>query len=145
MQRDEISRLLNRSLTYLAANVLTHCFEFVSLDAVSCENSIGKEKSRPQNIMLCVMSIKCTGHELHTYMSNKIASMLNSGVLRSWLKILRPLLRHRFTLSIMIESIFSLLELFQLQMRLSFPFLRANDLRSSLLNIRAHIFLISCT
>ena len=38
-----------------------------------------------------------------------------------------------------------LLELFQLQMGLSFPFLRANDLCSSLLNIRARNFLISCT
>ena len=36
-------------------------------------------------------------------------------------------------------------ELFQIQMGLSFPFLRANDLRLSLLNIRARIFLISCT
>ena len=31
-------------------------------------------------------------------------------------------------------------ELFQLQMGLSFPFLRANDLHSSLLNIRARSF-----
>ena len=31
-------------------------------------------------------------------------------------------------------------ELFQPQMGLSFPFLRANNLRSSLLNIRARIF-----
>ena len=37
------------------------------------------------------------------------------------------------------------LESFQLQMEFSFPFLRANDLRSSLLNIRARIFLLSCT
>ena len=36
-------------------------------------------------------------------------------------------------------------ELFQLQMGFSFPFLCANDLRSSLLIIRAHIFLLSCT
>ena len=32
-------------------------------------------------------------------------------------------------------------ESFQLQMRLSFPFLRANDLRSSLLNMRTHSLL----
>ena len=37
------------------------------------------------------------------------------------------------------------LELFQLQMGFSFPFLRANHLRSSLLNIRARSFLLSCT
>ena len=36
-------------------------------------------------------------------------------------------------------------ELFQLQMGLSFSFLRANYLRLSLLNIRARSFLISCT
>ena len=36
-------------------------------------------------------------------------------------------------------------ESFQLQMGLSFPFLRANNLRSSLLNIRARSFLLSCT
>ena len=36
-------------------------------------------------------------------------------------------------------------ELFQLQMGFSFPFLRANDLRSYLLNIRARSFLLSCT
>ena len=36
-------------------------------------------------------------------------------------------------------------ESFQLQMVFSFPFLRANDLRSSLLNIRARSFLLSCT
>ena len=36
-------------------------------------------------------------------------------------------------------------ESFQLQMGFSFPFLRANDLRFSLLNIRAHGFLLSCT
>ena len=36
-------------------------------------------------------------------------------------------------------------ESFQLQMGFSFPFLRANDLRSSLLNIRARSFLLSCT
>ena len=36
-------------------------------------------------------------------------------------------------------------ESFQLQMGFPFPFLRANDLRSSLLNIRACIFLLSCT
>ena len=36
-------------------------------------------------------------------------------------------------------------ESFQLQMRFSFPFLRANDLRLSLLNIRARSFLLSCT
>ena len=34
---------------------------------------------------------------------------------------------------------------FQLQMGFSFPFLRANDLSLSLLNIRAHSFLLSCT
>ena len=36
-------------------------------------------------------------------------------------------------------------ESFQLQMGFSFPLLRANDLRSSLLNIRARSFLLSCT
>ena len=36
-------------------------------------------------------------------------------------------------------------ESFQIQMGFSFPFLRANDLRASLLNIRAHIFLLFCT
>ena len=36
-------------------------------------------------------------------------------------------------------------ELFQLQMGFSFPFLHANNLRSSLLNIRARSFLLSCT
>ena len=36
-------------------------------------------------------------------------------------------------------------ESFQLQMGFSFPFLRANDLRSSLLNIRARSFLLSCS
>ena len=36
-------------------------------------------------------------------------------------------------------------ESFQLQMGFSFPFLRANDLHSSLLNIRARSFLLSCT
>ena len=36
-------------------------------------------------------------------------------------------------------------ESFQLQMVSSFPFLHANDLRSSLLNIRARRFLLSCT
>ena len=36
-------------------------------------------------------------------------------------------------------------ESFQLQMGFSFSFLRANDLRSSLLNIRARSFLLSCT
>ena len=36
-------------------------------------------------------------------------------------------------------------ESFQLQMGFSFPFLRSNDLRSSLLNIRARSFLLSCT
>ena len=35
-------------------------------------------------------------------------------------------------------------ESFQLQMGFSFPLLRANDLRSSLLNIRAPSFLLSC-
>ena len=35
-------------------------------------------------------------------------------------------------------------ESFQLQMGFSFPFLRANNLRSSLLNIRARRFLLSC-
>ena len=35
-------------------------------------------------------------------------------------------------------------ELFQLQMGFLFSFLRANDLRSSLLIIRARIFLLSC-
>ena len=34
---------------------------------------------------------------------------------------------------------------FQLQMVFPFPFLRANDLRSSLLNIRDRSFLLSCT
>ena len=94
IRRDVIYSILNRSLACSAENILTHCFELVSL--------IGKEKHCPQTIMLFVMSVKCTGHELHAYMSNKIASMLTSGVPRSWLKILRPLLRHRFTLSIMI-------------------------------------------
>ena len=37
------------------------------------------------------------------------------------------------------------LESFQLHMGLSFSFLRANDLRSSLLNIIARSFLLSCT
>ena len=36
-------------------------------------------------------------------------------------------------------------ESFQLQMVFSFPFLRANNLRSSLLNIRARNFLLLCT
>ena len=36
-------------------------------------------------------------------------------------------------------------ESFQLQMGFSFPFLRANNLRSSLLNIRARSFFLSCT
>ena len=36
-------------------------------------------------------------------------------------------------------------ESFHLQMGFSFPFLRANDLRSSLLIIRARSFLLSCT
>ena len=36
-------------------------------------------------------------------------------------------------------------ESFQLQMGFSFPFLCANNLRSSLLNIRARSFLLSCT
>ena len=36
-------------------------------------------------------------------------------------------------------------ESFQLQIGFSFPFLRAKDLRLSLLNIRARSFLISCT
>ena len=35
-------------------------------------------------------------------------------------------------------------ESFQLQIGFSFPFLRANDLRSPLLNIRARGFLLSC-
>ena len=35
-------------------------------------------------------------------------------------------------------------ELFQIQMGFSFPFLLANYLRSSLLNIKAHSFLLSC-
>ena len=35
-------------------------------------------------------------------------------------------------------------ELFQLHMGFSFSFLRANDLRSSLLNIRARSFLLPC-
>ena len=43
MQRDAISRLLNRSLACLEVNVSTHCFELVRLTAVSCEKSIGKE------------------------------------------------------------------------------------------------------
>ena len=37
------------------------------------------------------------------------------------------------------------LELFQLQMGFSFPFLRANDLRSYLLIMRTRSFLLSCT
>ena len=36
-------------------------------------------------------------------------------------------------------------ESFQIQMGFSFPFLRAKDLRSYLLNIRARSFLLSCT
>ena len=37
------------------------------------------------------------------------------------------------------------IESFQIQKGFSFPFIRANDLRSSLLNIRARSFLLSCT
>ena len=94
MQRDAISRLLNRSLACSSDNVSTHCFELVSLTDVSCQKSIGKEKYRPQNIMLCVVSVKGTRHEVHAYMINKIASMMTSGVPRYWVKILRPLLRY---------------------------------------------------
>ena len=65
MQRDAISRLLNRSLACLEVNVSTHCFELVRLTAVSCEKSIGKEKYRPQIIMLHMMSVKGTGNEFH--------------------------------------------------------------------------------
>ena len=36
-------------------------------------------------------------------------------------------------------------ESFQIQMGFSFPFSRANDLRSSLLNIRVRSYLLSCT
>ena len=36
-------------------------------------------------------------------------------------------------------------ELFQIQMEFSFPLLHANDLRYSLMIIRAHSFLLSCT
>ena len=49
-----------------------------------------------------------------------------------------------YRLNIIEEYNFNM-ELFQLQMGLSFPLLRANNLRSSLLNIRACSFLISCT
>ena len=42
--------------------------------------------------------------------------------------------------AIMAQSV----ESFQLQMGFSFPFLRANDLRSSLLIMRARSFLLSC-
>ena len=38
-----------------------------------------------------------------------------------------------------------IIESFQLQMGFSFSFLRANNLRLSLLNIRARSFLLSCT
>ena len=65
MQRDAIYWIFNRSLACLAANLSTHCFELVSLTAISCEKSIGKKKYRPQTIMLCVMSVKGTGHEFH--------------------------------------------------------------------------------
>ena len=41
-------------------------------------------------------------------------------------------------------SFYFVLESFQLQMGFSFPFLRANDLRSSLLIIRARSFLLYC-
>ena len=65
MQRDAISRLLNRSLACYSENVSTHCFELVSLTAVSCENSIGKGKYLQYAVMLCVVSVKGTGHEFH--------------------------------------------------------------------------------
>ena len=38
-----------------------------------------------------------------------------------------------------------IVESFQIQMGFSFPFLRANDLRLSLLIMRTHRFLLSCT
>ena len=41
--------------------------------------------------------------------------------------------------------LFNTVESFHPQMGFSFPFLRANDLRSSLLYIRARSFLLSCT
>ena len=46
---------------------------------------------------------------------------------------------------LMVRSLDLVWESFQLQMGFSFPFLRANDLRLSLLNIRARSFLLSCT
>ena len=50
-----------------------------------------------------------------------------------------------FVVVVAIPLIFIVIELFQHQMVFSFPFLRANNLRSSLLNIRARSFLLSCT
>ena len=41
-------------------------------------------------------------------------------------------------------ELYVILELFQLQMIISFPFLRAKDLRTSLLITRTRIFLLSC-
>ena len=43
------------------------------------------------------------------------------------------------------NSYLHVVDSFQLQMVFSFPFLCANDLRLSLLNIRARSFLLSCT
>ena len=47
--------------------------------------------------------------------------------------------------SILVPVVVNRCESFQLQMGFSFPFLRANDLGLSLLNIRARSFLLSCT
>ena len=43
------------------------------------------------------------------------------------------------------DSIYKILESFQLQMGFSFPFLRANDLRSYLFIMRTRSFLLSFT
>ena len=56
-----------------------------------------------------------------------------------------PRLMFPWALCLLLSSLFLPLESFQLQMGFSFPFLRANDLRSSLLNIRARSFLLSYT